>query len=113
MLLVAAVSLARLFEPVVGVLVAGMLALDLLLIDPVQGPREELGVRPWMAALLFAGRRFTGNGPWRPAAWRHPAVVAEHRPAGADDVGGVWLIRTRTFCRGPPGCRWRSRACFM
>lgn len=62
MLPAVAVGMGRLFEPLVGVIVAGLLAADTFLIDLcTQGLREELGICLWMAVLvlLFEQRQFT------------------------------------------------------
>lgn len=77
-----ALAIGRRFEPVVGIIVAGTLAIDAWPIDLcTEGLREELGVCLWMTTfiLLFEPRKFS---------WRRTLT------AGA--VGGALLLLRNT-----------------
>jgi hypothetical protein len=82
MLPAAAWGIGRLFEPVVGVIVAGTLAVDSYLWDLcTQGLREELGVCLWMILLVLLFAR--GGFSW-------PRTLA------AGIIGGVLLLLRNT-----------------
>ncbi len=87
MLPAVAVGMARLFEPIVGVVVAAFLAVEPWSIDLcTQGLREEFGVCLWMAVLvLLFDLRAVASGP---VTWR--------RVISAGFVGGVLLLLRNT-----------------
>ncbi|MHC4796912.1 MAG: hypothetical protein ACYTF1_09740, partial [Planctomycetota bacterium] len=78
MLPLTALVVGRLFEPIVGVIVAGLLAVDPWLVDLCcEGLREELGLCLWMVVFLLLFEE-------RAVSWRRVVAVGL--------IGGVLLL---------------------